>query len=372
MRFAAHLSRRWVSLATEHKLLHGALLYDATFTRILGTRNASEPILADLMAAWRAALTGQPADACAVASLEIMDRTVLGSALRSRGELTVDLRMQDAEEHMIVEVQHRAEALFPRRALVHSCADVVEQHVRSRAAMDPATDDAKAFRISPHLLRPVHSLAFCDYDFAPGAPYPRPALKAKSTGWRAPEFKREPDLALQIFRLRPCSEAMGRLGQREQAALSADFGARLSFVFALLPHAPPLKELTPATPPLLRWASLIAHVAPSNISDVPRDVRCGGVDQLLGLLSASADETRSEMLAEADLARSIAETVQDAEEVATAKGKAQGKAEGKAEGTLATLRLLGIQSAADYRSKMKSEPPPEVLAALSGSNAARL
>jgi len=360
----AHL-RRWFS--ADRKLLSGALLYDATFSRILGTRNASEPILADLLAAWRAALTGKPADTCAVASLEIMDRTVLGSALRSRGELVVDLRMQDAEEHMIVEVQHRAEPLFSHRALVYSCADVVEQHVRSRAAVDPAADDAKAFKLSPHLLRPVHSLAFCDYDFAPGAPFPKPTLKVKSTGWRTTEFKREPDLALQIFRLRPCSEAMGRLLQREHAALSADFGARLSFVFALLPHAPPLKELTPATPPLLRWASLIAHVAPSNISDVPEDVRCGGVGQLLDLLDASADETRSEMLEAADIARTTAYLLEDTKEVALAEGIAVGTLAGNLAGTLATLRLLGIQSADDYRSTTKSEPPPEVLAALSRS-----
>ena len=101
--------RRFFS--TDRKLLRGALLYDATFSRIMGTRNTSEPILIDLLAAWRAALTGKPAGACAVASLEIMDRTVLGNALRSRGELIVDLRMQDDEGHMIVEVQHRAEPL---------------------------------------------------------------------------------------------------------------------------------------------------------------------------------------------------------------------------------------------------------------------
>ena len=357
--FSAHFSRRWLS--ADRKLLSGALLYDATFSRILGTRNASEPILSGLLAAWRAALTGKPADASAFESLEIMDRTVLGSALWSQGELIVDLRMRGAEEHMIVEVQHRAEPLFPHRALVYSCADVVEQHVRTRAAINPATTiDAKAFKINPHLLRPVHSLAFCDYDFSTGAPWPGNSLKVKSTGWRTTEFKRELDLALQVFRLRPCSEAMERLGQREQAALSADFGARLSFVFALLPHAPLLKDLTPATPPLLQWASLIAHVAPSNISDVPKDVRCGGVDKLLDLLDASADRTSLEMLAADDDARTNEYKLEDAKEVA------------KAEGIVMSMRLMGIQSAADYRSKMKSEPPPEVLAALSGSDAARL
>ena len=356
----------------SRQLFSGALLCNATFKRILGTRNTSEPILAGLLAAWRAALTGKPADACAVASLELMDRTVSGNALRSRGDLIVNLRMRDDEGHMIVDVQHRAEPLFPHRAQLFTCADVVEQHVRSR-------DDTKA---NPHLLLPVHSLAFCEYDCVPGASYPRPILeKGEIKGWRKAELlKREPDLALQIFRLRPDSEAMRSLGQREQAALSADFGARLSFVFALLPHAPPLKELTPATPPLLRWASLIAHVAPSNIFDVPKDVRCGGgVDQLLGLLDASADETRSEMLAEADLERTTMYKLEDAIEEAWAEGfalgkaeyiaklKAERKAEGFAEGTLDTLRLLGVQSAADYRSKMKSEPPPEVLAALSRS-----
>ena len=46
---------------------------------------------------------------------------------------------------------------------------------------------------------------------------------------------------------------------------------------------------------------------------------------------------------------------------------AEGISLGKAEGTLATLRLMGIQNVADFRSKMKSEPPPEVIAALSRS-----
>jgi len=354
--------RRFFS--TDRKPLRGALLYDATFSRILGTRNTSEPILVHLLAAWRAALTGKPVDACAVDSVEIMDRTVLGNTLRSKGELVVDLRMRDDEEHMIVEVQHRAEPLFTHRALVYSCADVVEQHVRSRAAVDSDTDDTEASKLSPHLLRPVNSLAFCDYDFAPGAPYPMPTLKVKSTGWRkSKSFKRKPELALQIYRLLPCKEAMGNLGQREQAALSADFSARLSFVFALLPHAPPLKELTSTTPPLLRWASLIAHLAPSTISDVPKDVRCGGVEQLLGVLDASMDKTRLEMEEAADLMRTNDYRVEDAKE----EGIAEGISLGKAEGTLATLRLMGIQNVADFRSKMKSEPPPEVIAALSRS-----
>ena len=145
---------------------------------------------------------------------------------------------------------------------------------------------------------------------------------------------------------------MGRLGQRTQGALSADFGARLSFVFALLPHAPPLAELTAATPPLLQWASLIAHVAPSNIDDVPKDVRVGGVQRLLNALSESAGETLQEMrrqedeaginkvIEEESRAEGVAEGMAEGMAKGIAEGMAKGRAEGRAEG-MAKVRLSG-------------------------------
>ena len=132
---ALRLFRR-ASTGTDRNLLNRAFLYDATFSRILGTPNASEPILSDLLTAWRAALTRRPVDADVVSKVKIVGRTVLGAVLRTKGELMVDLRMRDADENLIVEVQHRAEPLFSHRTLVYASADVVEQHVSSR--QDPA------------------------------------------------------------------------------------------------------------------------------------------------------------------------------------------------------------------------------------------
>ena len=369
--FSSHL-RRWAS--SDRTLLSGALLYDVTFSRILGTRGASEPILTDLLSAWRAGLTGNKV--APISDLKIIERAVLGSIVRNKGELIVDLRMRDSDEHMIVEVQHRPEPHFPHRALLYASADVVEQHVLNRAAADDLRQSVKSSGggekekpkgFNPHMLRPVHSLAFCDYDFAPGAASSMAPLKARSVLWRrSSAFVREKELALQVFRLLPCSEAMGRLGQRTQGALSADFGARLSFVFALLPHAPPLAELTAATPPLLQWASLIAHVAPSNIDDVPKDVRVGGVHRLLDALSDSAGETLQEMRRQEDEARinkvieeeSRAEGMAEGMDKGMAKGRAEGMAEGMAKVRPFWRRAPSLSRALAYLTTRTPSPHP--------------
>ena len=374
--FFSHL-RRWAS--SDRTLLSGALLYDVTFSRILGTRGASEPILTDLLSAWRAGLTGNKV--APISDLKIIERAVLGSIVRNKGELIVDLRMRDSDEHMIVEVQHRPEPHFPHRALLYASADVVEQHVLNRAAADDLRQSVKSSGggeeekpkgFNPHLLRPVHSLAFCDYDFAPGAASSMAPLKARSVLWRrSSAFVREKELALQVFRLLPCSEAMGRLGQRTQGALSADFGARLSFVFALLPHAPPLAELTAATPPLLQWASLIAHVAPSNIGDVPKDVRVGGVHRLLDALSESASVTLQEMRRQEDEARINKVIEEESRAEGRAEGMAEGRAEGMAEGMAKSADKGRAEGMAEGMAKGRAEGRAEGMAKVRLSGAVR-
>ena len=154
--------------------------------------------------------------------------------------------------------------------------------------------------------------------------------------------------------------------------------ARLSVMFIMLPHVPHLRELTALTPPLMRWASLVAHVEPGNIDAVPPDVRgIPAVDALLGELRATADETEIERLREEDEVTRAKLAMEDAVDEAKAEGKAEGKvegkaegkaegiaegkAEGKSEGMAAMLRLQGILSQADYCAKFGSAPPPTVL-----------
>jgi len=82
---------------------------------------------------------------------------------------------------------------------------------------------------------------------------------------------------------------------------------RMSFIFALLPHAPLLKDITSSTHPLIRWASLVAHLQPANIDTVPKDVRdIKGVQVLLEILDGSKEETDSE--------QALAEQARDAHE----------------------------------------------------------
>lgn len=85
--------------------------------------------------------------------MRILDSKVRDGVLpQSKGELIVDVRARDADTSYIIEVQRRKEPLFPRRAILYSSAEIVAQYRDSRS---PA-------------LQPVHTLAFCDYDFFQG------------------------------------------------------------------------------------------------------------------------------------------------------------------------------------------------------------
>jgi hypothetical protein len=283
---------------------HGALVYDYTFTRVMGTPNQSEEILKDLLSSWRCALLGS--QRAVVEDLTIMDKTVRdGFFPKSKGELCVDVHFTDAKHNYIVEVQHRIEPLFPHRALQYACADIVAQR-----------DDA---------LLPVHTLAFCDFDFSKSDAKDG-AISTKLTNWRAsPKCQRDPSKAFSMYGLLPFKDRMQHLGQTGNTALSEELEARMTFVFAMLPHAPRLEDLAASTPPLLRWASLVAHVEPNNIDVVPKDVRSiEGVKKLLDILRDTKDKTEQERLDAEKEARQIDRAVESALE----EGKAEGRAEG--------------------------------------------
>jgi len=316
----------------------GSLCSDYTFTRIFGTPGASEPILKDMLEAWGEARTpggGGGGGGVLIDTMEIVNPQVLeGAPPRSKGELIVDVRAKDSGSNFLIEVQHRVEPLFPHRAILYAAADIVSQHV----------EDVTSSR-----LRPVHSLAFCDYDFARGQL--GTGLGSSLNAWRKSR-SHAPDAArvLHTFDLQPRADDMKQLGQTINTALAAEMAARMSFVFVLLPHAPRLGDLTARTPRILQWASLIAHLRADNVDAVPAEVRRAGVDLLLGKLRDSVDETELEALR---TARDL-----DVQDQAVVCALAEGKAEGKAEGMAEALRLLGIETVEAYRARFGADPPP--------------
>ena len=306
----------------------GSLCYDVVFRRALGTRDLSEVILEDLLGAWRAAVTGSSSSVAT--QVQLIDTGVkAGEGAHEKGSLAVDVRFTDAESNYIVEIQHRTEALFPHRALTYAAAEIVGQPCRRGVG-----------------LRPVHVLAFCDFAF--GAPKAGSGLLVgtalSASRWRrsdtASEHLRDPALAIHAFGLLPVPHAVGSAleDQRGDPHLARDMRARLSFLFALLPHAPMLCEVNASTPPILKWAALIAHLHVDNLAAVPREpgIFTPGVARLVDVLASSADHTRAEVRAadeEASIAFQHAESMADeAWAEGEAKGKAEGIAEGKAEG----------------------------------------
>ena len=353
----------------------GALCYDHTFTRVLGTRGASEPILKDLVAAWNAARAGGAVAAAATAAagdscveeLSILDRKVLvGTPPRGRGELLVDVRLRGAEGSMIVEVQHRVEQYFPRRALLYASADFLLQHKE-----DVASDSPMGMKMQ----RPVHTLAFCDFDFVHGRNLS--GIGASRTSWRSRAGTLEPrhERALHSYCLLP-SAGMALLGQAGNAALDDELASRMSFTFALLPHAPRLEDLTASTPPLLRWASLVAHVAPYNLNSVPKAVRSEGVNALIQLLSDTESDTEAERLKALEEERQTESAVESAlvegreegrglgREEGRELGREEGETKGREQGREETLRSLGIESIADFKAKFGGDPPASLSAFL--------
>jgi hypothetical protein len=135
-------------------------------------------------------------------------------------------------------------------------------------------------------------------------------------------------------------------------------------VFALLPHAPRLVDLTPATPPLLRWAALVAHASPGNLAEVPKDVRTDGVARLLDLLDASAHDTRQERFEAEYKAAADAQYLEDARVEAAIEGRVEGRLEGRVEGRMEgqaeLLHTLGIDSTAGFRARFGYDAPPDV------------
>ena len=260
-----------------------------------------------------------------------------GAPPRSKGELIVDVRAKDSDKNFLVEVQHRIEPLFPHRAVLYAAADLVAQHTA-----DERRSDA---------LRPVHSLSFCDYDFARGG-FGTGIGSTLNTWCKAAAHVPATERAIHSFNLQPRALVLERLKQVGNAALADELAARVSFTFALLPHAPRLADLSVETPRILQWASVIAHLRADNVDAVPRAVRRPGIDRLLGVLSESAAETELERL----------RTVRDGavQEAAVACARAEAKAEGVAEGVADALRLLNVTTVAAYRARFGADPPTEL------------
>ena len=298
----------------------GSLCYDHVFKRVMGTQGQSEVILQDLLSAWNMAISGIPGSGSAIAEVKIINTDVKdGAGVHDKGSLTVDVRAENAESNFIVEVQHRTEALFPHRALAYAAADIAGQKAGA--------------------LKQVHVLAFCDFAFGP----PKAGSKQhvgtmlSASRWRHGSktlYTRDTRLAIHSFGLRPLSYADPALSQQKcDPFLEQEMRARLSFLFALLPHAPLLEEVTAATPPILKWAALIAYLRAENIDAVPRapKVFTPGVSRLVEVLKESAVATRSEVRAAEELASINAQVNESENDDARAEGRAEGKAEGKAE-----------------------------------------
>lgn len=373
------VGRMSLSSGPLHGNTGGSLCSDYTFTRILGTRNKSEPILRDLFSAARIAITGDPN--AVVQEVNILDRKVFdGVAPLSKGEVLVDVRAKDLDSNYIVVLQRRKEPEFAQRALLYTAAEIVEQHVGKR----------KKLKLD---LRPVHLLAFCDYDF--GGSMKHDGIAATSTRWRnSSSRKADPSKALQMYALQPKADFLGRIKGIGNAHLDREMDARMSLIFALLPHVPHMSELTSSTPPLLCWASLVAHVNPDNVNDVPIQVQDSeGVQTLLQMLRSSVDETHVEWLQTFKVgALSVslsqltsrphcpstprnpfffqnktfhAATRQDARDYREALTIYEdGYNEGVLEVMRATLAALGVGTRAEYKQKFGSAPPSDVAVAL--------
>jgi hypothetical protein len=330
--------RLWRRFSTQGRvgLPRGALCYDYTFKRVLGTPKQSEPILKDLLGAMRFAQTGVE---MTVQDVSIVDSKVReGVAPKFKSELLVDVRVKDSDSNFIVEVQRRKEAAFIHRVILYSSADIVSQHVKSMGYSSK--------------LRPVHTLAFCDYDFREGK---EGIIGASLTNWRTKKGPYSPEVrkAIQSYALEQQSGMLARLDGIDNNMLSKEMRNRMSFVFALLPHAPRLEDLTANTHPLLRWAALIAHVDPEDIDAVPKEVRdIQAVKLMLDILEGTVSQTKHEReLAELEFARDLEEEQEIFED-------------GKAEGIQRALFQIGVTNAAEYRLKFGSDPPVDVAKAL--------
>ena len=295
----------------------------------------------DLLSAMRFAQTGLEET---VQDVTFVDA---GVSPKFKSELLVDVRVKGSDSNFIVEVQRRKEATFVQRCILYSSADIVSQHIQNLGKTKK--------------LLPVHTLAFCDYDFGMGkrgnSGTLLPNRRSSKTSQQFPVVQK----AIQSYALEQQKDALARIGGSDNEMLTKEMHDRMSFVFALLPHAPRLEDLTERTNPLLRWAALIAHVEPEEIDSVPKGVRdIHAVKMMLDILHGSVEETRLER------ERAQEEAARDSEEEDQIfqDGERQGKAEGEIDGMLRVLFQLGVKSAEGYRLRFGHEPPAHIANAL--------
>lgn len=342
---------------------YGSLVSDYTFSRVMGTPNQSEVILKDLLNSWLGAIVvarenKNEGKGTEVEEVMILNRTVRDSSrvagfVQPKGMLTVDVHFRDATDNCIVEVQHRVEPRFPHRALLYACADICGQQ----------SAPGEGGRAPPLTLRPVHSLAFCDYDFVRRKK--DGAISSNLTKWRtSTSWERDESQAISVFNLLPNGSAMNKMRQTGNVALNEELLTMLSFTFAMLPHAPRLEDLTASTPSLIRWASLVAHVSPDNIDAVPKDVqRIEGVKKMLEILHDTKKKVKKER-EQSERDESEMKVALDASfDEGAEEGMLKGRVKGRVEGMLELLRLNGVTSTSEYIAKFGKAPAAEIAAA---------
>lgn len=289
-RLSALVADRVVAAASPPPpVISGALIFDRIFEHVIGKEGYSEPILVGMLSAWRTAFTGN-ADAI-VDDVKILPRNVRSKDLATgAGELLVDVHARNADSNFIVEVQHRTEPLFARRAVLYAAAEMAWQHLDAGSELE-----ADSKRNVDEVIRPVHALAFCDYDFdlndSGGA-------GVKETKWRKrTQHQGDVKRAVDMFGLRRLDDVLQKLnpGYVANASLEREMASRVSYTFVMLPHVPPLTAMPVCTPPLLQWASVIAHACPGiTLAGLPPALRSlKGIDRLVEGLN---DATTKEMI----------------------------------------------------------------------------
>jgi hypothetical protein len=253
--------RRTFTSESSGKL--GKLAADHTFVRVFGTPKRSEPILAGLVSAWAPVMVGMPAATEAV-EIKLLDRMIYNANLpKGKNNLIADIHLHasNLDAKFLVEIQHRPERNFADSAILYSSADVVTQRF------------AEGVTQASYNLKPVHNISFCDFSF--GGDDTRVALA--DTKWRASkDFKSDVNRAFAAYSLTDRGEDLRKVVGHNyigNKGLDAFMNNRLSFFFMLLPHMPPLEQLTAATPSIVKWGSLVAHLTPYNAGAIPIEIK---------------------------------------------------------------------------------------------------
>lgn len=254
-----------------------------------------------------------------------------------------------------MEIQHRAEPLFARRTLLYSAAEISSQ-----------VNDKETFS-KGEILRPVHSLSFCDFDFKAN---PKGTTSVVHSKWRTSTKPHVPDIArsLQMFSLRSKTQAMKHVipSAKVNTALANEMGNFLSFTFVLLPHVPPLHSAVDWTgvPPLLQWAAVIAH-AKADIQTKELPPALQQTHKIERLVDVMNDAKTKEIVEEEDIAAAVLEKNEQIERSRLKYLNEEWAIEhGIKEGMVRLLESTGIKSRADFEQRFGFAATGDALDAL--------